>query len=96
MASSYSAQMRVHRPQVDAKADGHLPIAHRILRQAQQCQGDPSLSGWQLGSADAEAWIAAWEREAEARGLPRTGHYCWEAGQTWIAMRRLQHRTPPG
>jgi hypothetical protein len=46
MASSYAAQMRVHRPQVDAKADGHLPIAHRILQQAQQCQGDPSLSGW--------------------------------------------------
>jgi hypothetical protein len=48
-----------------------------------------------IGRGDAEPWVAAWEREAGSRGLPRTDRDYWEAGMTWIAMRRSQDRRPP-
>jgi hypothetical protein len=48
-----------------------------------------------FGRMDAEGWVAAWELEAEARGLPRTDRDYWPAGETWIAMKRAQDRKPP-
>ena len=48
-----------------------------------------------IGRTDAVARVAAWELEAGARGLPRTDRDYWEAGMTWIAMRRAQDRKPP-
>jgi hypothetical protein len=52
-------------------------------------------TGGGFGRSDAEGWIAAWERDAEARGLLRTDPAYWPAGETWIAMRRAQDRKPP-
>jgi hypothetical protein len=46
------------------------------------------------GRADAEAWLEAWEREAEAQGLPRTDPNYWDAGSTWIASNRALRRRP--
>ena len=48
-----------------------------------------------IGRTDAVAWVAAWELEAEARGLPRTDHDYWEAGMTWVTMKRSMDRKPP-
>ena len=41
----------------------------------------------------AERWVAAWEREAEIRDLPRDGAY-WDAGWTWIAEQRSARKVP--
>ncbi len=38
-----------------------------------------------LDELGAEQWIAAWEREAESRGLDRHAETFWEMGRTWIA-----------
>ena len=48
-----------------------------------------------IGGGDAESWVAAWEREAQALGLLRTDWNYWEAGVTWITMKRAQDRRPP-
>lgn len=68
----------------------------RRIHEAKAAATTERLVSAGIGRTEATAWIAAWELEAEARGLPRTDHDYWEAGQTWIAMRRSQDRTPPG
>jgi hypothetical protein len=37
-----------------------------------------------LDELEAEHWIAAWEREAESRGLDRHGATFWDDGRVWI------------
>ena len=43
--------------------------------------------------AKAEALIAAWEAEADRRGLQRTASDYWPIGQAW--MLDLRRTTPP-
>lgn len=70
------------------------PDPHRI-HEAKRAATVERLVSAGIGRGDAEPWVAAWEREAEAQGLPRTDHDYWEAGMTWIAMRRALDRKPP-
>jgi hypothetical protein len=42
----------------------------------------------------AEAIIAAWEVEAEARGLARTDNDYWSVGQAWMLEQRKRDRKP--
>jgi len=44
--------------------------------------------GQRIDEVDAGHWIAAWEREAETRGLDRLGGTFWEYGRAWIAEGR--------
>jgi hypothetical protein len=53
------------------------------------------VSNFGIPRPDAEPWIAAWEREAEARGLSPTERDYWEAGLSWVAMTRAKDRRPP-
>ena len=44
-----------------------------------------------LGSFDAEQWLAAWEREAEATGRERGSQGFWDEGWRWIGENRRKH-----
>ncbi|HEY3193629.1 MAG TPA: hypothetical protein VGK42_00140 [Candidatus Dormibacteraeota bacterium] len=41
-----------------------------------------------LDELRAEHWIAAWEREAETRGIDRRTDAFWHAASAWIAEQR--------
>jgi hypothetical protein len=44
-----------------------------------------------LDELDAEHWIAAWEREAGARGLDRDGAAFWDEVRVWIEEGRRKN-----
>ena len=41
----------------------------------------------------ADAWVAAWEAEADTRSLERGAAY-WDAGWDWIAEQRTTRKLP--
>jgi len=41
-----------------------------------------------LDELDAEHWIAAWERNADARGIDRHTDAFWQEGSGWISEQR--------
>ena len=43
----------------------------------------------------AERWLASWEIEAAACGIPTTGDF-WTVGDAWIAEERALRRQPVG
>jgi hypothetical protein len=47
-----------------------------------------------LGPETAEAWIAAWEREAADDSVIARGSGVWDAGWEWIGAERQFRRNP--
>ena len=48
------------------------------------------VAGAHVGEADAEQWVADWERRASDLGIRRESPAYWNAGLRWIAGRRDQ------
>ena len=63
------------------------------LDQARCAATRQRLIGQGVTGATTDAWIAAWEAQADQGGLPRDGRY-WERGWEWIAAER-ERRTRP-
>ena len=55
---------------------------------------DRLIDEQRLSSADAEAWLHAWDIEAARLGLVLDGDH-WTVGSVWIREQRAKHRTPP-
>lgn len=55
---------------------------------------DRLIEEQRLSSADAEAWLHAWDVEAARLGLILDGDH-WTLGSVWIREQRAKHRTPP-
>jgi hypothetical protein len=49
------------------------------------------VSAERLDRFDAEQWIGAWEREAEANGPARGSQGYWDAAWEWIRENRRKH-----
>jgi hypothetical protein len=58
------------------------------IYQAQRAGVVKHLRGASSSSEHAERLVAAWEAEAERRGIPARGHEFWDACEAWIAEQR--------
>ena len=46
------------------------------------------VTAWRLAEPDADALLAAWESEAEGRGMRPTDPGYWSAAEPWLEARR--------
>jgi hypothetical protein len=63
------------------------------IDQARRAATRGRLIGEGATEETADAWIAAWERQAAHDGIDRGAAY-WEAGWGWITEQRKTSRTP--
>ena len=62
------------------------------IHQARRAAVRNTLAGTGMAIDTAERWCAAWETEAERRGLARDRDY-WTLGSDWIEAERAARRS---
>jgi hypothetical protein len=66
-----------------------------LIYQAQRAGNVGRLTSFAgLDASAAEAWLAAWEREAGGRSLDRHSQDYWPLGWEWIAAQRETRARP--